>query len=169
MASAALPLCANAVIPAQKATGLVRQVWCLVKLCWLSQITSLYHMCLSTAFRKICFMIFPWCFLGSSFLPFLKTHMVFPLFPSLGTSPDSRTFQLLWRAAWQLHQPILWGLGGGSLGCTDLCAFRFLRCSQTWFLLRVGSTLLPQSPSHCPATWKMWEQRVPLKDEAKPL
>ncbi|KAK4825966.1 hypothetical protein QYF61_003535 [Mycteria americana] len=52
-------LSTDVVTPSQKAARLVRQDLPLVKLCWLSQITSLPSMCLSIASRRICAMIFP--------------------------------------------------------------------------------------------------------------
>lgn len=59
MTSVAFFLSTDRVTPSQKATGLVRQGLLWVKLCWLSQTTSLSSVCLSTAFRRICSMAFP--------------------------------------------------------------------------------------------------------------
>lgn len=75
---------------------MVRQVFPLVKL---SQIISLSSMCLSTASRGICPIIFPgtemqpthWLFQVSSFLLFFEMGAIFFLFP---ISMDST--QLLW-------------------------------------------------------------------------
>ena len=59
MAAVTLPLFTVAVTPSQEATRLVRHDLPLVKSCWLSQITSLYCMCLNIASRRMCSMIFP--------------------------------------------------------------------------------------------------------------
>lgn len=57
--SIALPLLTSAATHSQKAIRFVRHDLPLVKMCWLSQITSAFHMCLNISSRKICSMIFP--------------------------------------------------------------------------------------------------------------
>ena len=51
-------------------------------------------------------------FPGSSFLPFLKMGPVFPFFQGLHLT--AVTFQISWRVAWQLHQPMPSGLWDAS-------------------------------------------------------
>lgn len=111
-----------------------------------------------------------WYFLGSSFLPFLMTGVVFPLFQSPMTTFDCNDFSTVVDSGMTVT-PVnsLRALGGISMSPTDLHTLRLLRCSWTWSLLGVGRTLLRLSPSCCPSTWKVWEQRAPLKNEAKTL
>jgi len=59
MTSVALPVSAGVVTPSQKATRVVRQDLSLVEPRWQSQIIFLSSMCLNTASRKNCSMIFP--------------------------------------------------------------------------------------------------------------
>lgn len=59
MTPVALPLSIGGVTTSLKATRLLRWFLPLVKLCWLSLVTSLSSMCLSIASRRICSLIFP--------------------------------------------------------------------------------------------------------------
>jgi len=77
-------------------TKLVRHDLPMLKPCWLSSVTSLLSKCLSMFLRRICSIILPGTevrltglqFPGSSFFPFLKMGVMFPLLQAVGTSPD---------------------------------------------------------------------------------
>lgn len=96
--SVALPLYPNVVTPSKKPTSLVKQDFLLLKLCWLSPVSSLSSMCLNASPRRISSMIFPGRdvrltsrkFPGFSFLPFLIMGTVIPLFQSPGSSSDCK-------------------------------------------------------------------------------
>lgn len=105
----ALHLSTDGVTPSQRATGLVRQDLCLVKLCWVSHIPSLFSMYLSTASRRVCSMIFPSMevrsFPGSSFPLLLKIGTIFPFSTNL-TSLDCHEFSNIVEAGLQTTLPI---------------------------------------------------------------
>lgn len=57
--SIALSLSINVATPSQKAIRFARHDLLLVKMCWLSQTISAFHLCLNISSRSICSMIFP--------------------------------------------------------------------------------------------------------------
>lgn len=54
-------------------------------------------------------------------------------------------------------------------GPIDLCAFRFLRWSIHPIFSYSWKHFAAPVPSCCPATWEVWEGRLPLKTEARKL
>ena len=109
----------------------------LVKPWWFSSVTSLLSTCLSIASRRVCSMILPrtelrltgqW-FPGSSFLPFLKTRMMFPFFQSPGTSSSDC------RIDGQRHK--IWILAPLMSGTCSLCEGK---PPSEWFSFRLQST-----------------------------
>lgn len=120
--------------------GLVRRYLSLMKLCYLSLISSLSFICLDVASRRICCMIslgtevrlsgrsFP----GSFFLHFLKISVVFSFFESLEVSPDCDYFSnMMEKGLTTTSAKSLRILGCISSGPMDLYVVRFLRWSQT--------------------------------------
>ena len=71
-------------------------------------------------------------FPGSSFLPFLKMGVMFPLFQSVGTSLDCNDFSNMMDSGLATSSASWLGTRGcTSSGRMDLCTCRFLRWSQT--------------------------------------
>jgi len=102
---------------------LTRLIWhnpSMVKLCWLSWITSLFCMSLKIPgwSRRICSMIFPRTevkltslyFLESSFLSFIKMGVMFPFSCHWGHQMTTMTIWIWWRVAWPSHHPVPSGL-----------------------------------------------------------
>ena len=121
MTSVALLLSTNAIAPSQR---LVRHDLPLLKLCWLSHITSSSHTCLHIASKRTCSMIFPGTdvrltslqFPSSSFLPFLKMRVKLPFIQSWRSLPESHNFSSTMK---------------NNLAITSASSFRILGCMSS--------------------------------------
>ena len=135
----------------------------IVKLCWLSQITSSSYMSLNVASRSICSVIFPGTdvkltglvFPGSFYFPFLKIRVTFTFFLPPGTSPDSHNFSNTMESGLLATSVSSFStLVCISSSLTDLFTFRLMGLSQTCSALTVRGTLLPQIQAGGSGTWK---------------
>ena len=109
-------------------------------------------------------------FLGSSFFPFLKMGVMFPLFQLMGTSPDCHDPSNMMDGGLATScDSSLRTCGWISLGPVNLCTFGFFRWSQTWSSLTASKSTFSICLPLLSATWAVWLESLPVKTVVKHL
>lgn len=94
--------------------------------------------------------------------------VIFSFLQPLGTWPDCHDFSNVMESGFKNTAASSLGtLKFILLGPVDLCILRWFSWSQICSSLMVGGTLFSQSLPWGSGSWEMWEEWLPVKNEAK--